>query len=60
MPAGRSDSIDHFGTQFVGKLAKLAVIELAKIGWRIDGVEQRRGGMCRHVRGLTTLRHACR
>ena len=45
MPAAGADRIDHLAAQFVGQLAKLVLLELAKVGGKIDSVEQ--GGLGR-------------
>ena len=45
MPAAGTDRVDHLAAQFVGQLAQLILLELAKVGRKIDSVEQ--GGLGR-------------
>lgn len=41
MPAGRTDRADRFLSQFVGELPQIFRSQLAKVGGRLNGVEQR-------------------
>jgi hypothetical protein len=41
MPTRHRDGGDGFGAQFVRELAKLFGLELAKVGGKLDRVEQR-------------------
>ena len=45
MPAAGAHRVDHLAAQFIGQLAQLVLLELAKVGGKIDSVEQ--GGLGR-------------
>ena len=47
MAAGLADRGDHFGAQFIGQLAQLRGLKLAKVVGSFDGIEQRRN-QCGH------------
>ncbi len=42
MAAGGADRADRFLPQFVGELPQVTGCQLAKVGGRVNGVEQRR------------------
>jgi hypothetical protein len=60
VPAGRADRVDHLGAQLVGELAQVLALELAQVGGRVDGVEQRGFGPCSHGLRLHSGFDACR
>jgi hypothetical protein len=48
MPAGDGDGRNRLLAQFVGKLAKLAAVEAAKLLWSLHDVEQWSDGAIGH------------
>jgi hypothetical protein len=51
MPAGSRHRVDHLGTQFLGKLRQLLVVDGFQVGWEPDGVQKRGylAGLSRHA-----------
>jgi hypothetical protein len=47
---GHRNSTDRLGSQFIGHLSELTIIQVPKIGGRFDGVEER--GRCGHDRNM--------
>jgi hypothetical protein len=51
MTARLGDRVDHLVPQLAGELGQFAVVHLAKVGWKLDLVEQRRRGERCHGSG---------